>query len=100
MNAGDSQIAVTYLKKISGEGVMIETSSMQTVHKNIIPDVRYHMMGHIINRKDNQRRCQLELCTGKPRIFFLIPTLHYKCSVLENRSEEFVVKIQFQSFHK
>lgn len=64
-------IAVTYLKMGYGRRVQRgrPLSLPSTSRTKIFDDVRFDGYNHILERRENQRRCQLASCTGKPRTF-------------------------------
>lgn len=62
-------VAVYYLKlgkqKRTTKGPVPE----QTGHTSVSDAVRLDQVGHIIGKRDRQRRCQYKSCTGKPLTF-------------------------------
>lgn len=62
-------VAISYLKR---GGIKIR---MGYHTPNVVQDVKYDNENHIINTRDQQRRCQREGCKSKPRTYCI------KCSV-------------------
>lgn len=58
-------VAVTYLK----QSCRSEKKNRKTHVPRPIMDLRYDNIGHVIKKRPNQRRCQFESCTGRPRTY-------------------------------
>ncbi|KAJ8927510.1 hypothetical protein NQ314_020007 [Rhamnusium bicolor] len=66
-----SNIAVAYLKLGHGRRVQKgrPLSIPSTSRAQVVYDVCFDEKNHILDKRDNKRRCQFPLCKGKPRTF-------------------------------
>jgi DNA excision repair protein ERCC-6 len=61
------QIARTYLSL--GKDTRVARGRPSTSRSKVLPNIRYDGKNHILDKRGNQRHCQLEGCKGRPRTF-------------------------------
>ena len=64
-------IAVSYLKKGANSKAVLGRPVIRqiTSRSNVLPEVKFDKIQHIIGKREKQRRCQFDNCPSKPRTY-------------------------------